>query len=174
MSMTSRAAAPGTSPLPDIIGLGGAIAGLIGGIAMALVGAIISAWLGGDIWLESKQIAAVVYGTAATAQSGFVAGPVLVGTALHLIASTALGALFGIVIRRMLLLTSEFGMPLLAGLIYGLLVWLVAYFLVLPVVDPALLTTYAPAFIVQHLVYGSVTGLMYTWLRPQPYDLSTS
>ena len=59
MSTSTRAALPGTSPLPDIIGLGGAIAGLIGGLAMALVAAIISAWLGGDIWLESKQIAAI-------------------------------------------------------------------------------------------------------------------
>ena len=172
MSTSTHTAIPGTSPLPDIVGLGGAIAGLIGGLAMALVGAIISAWLGGDIWLESKQIAAIVYGTAATAQPGFVAGPVLVGTLLHLIASAALGALFSIVIRRLLLLTSEFGMPLLTGMIYGMLIWLVAYFLVLPILNPVLMLTYAPVFIVQHLVYGSVTGLAYTWLRPQPYEVS--
>jgi len=171
MSTSSHAALPGTSPLPDIIGLGGAIAGLIGGVAMAVVGAIISVWLGGDIWLESKQIAAFVYGAAATAQPGFVAGPVLVGTLLHMIVSALLGALFGILIRRVLRLTSEFGLPLLAGLIYGLLIWMVAYFLVLPSLDAPLLMTYAPAFIVQHLVYGAVTGLAYIWLRPQPYDV---
>ena len=28
-----------------------------------------------------------------------------------------------------------------------------------------------PAFVVQHLVYGAVTGLLYTWLRPQPYNV---
>jgi hypothetical protein len=170
MSTSSPAVRPAVSPLPDIIGLGGAVAGLGGGIAMAIVGAIISASLGGDIWLESKQIAAVVYGPAAAAQPGFVAGPVIVGTLLHLIVSAAFGAIFGIVTRRVLGLTSEFGTPLMAGLIYGLLIWLVGYFIVLPRINPLLLETYAPSFVIQHLVYGAVTGLLYTWLRPQPYN----
>jgi hypothetical protein len=170
MSTSSPAVRPAVSPLPDIIGLGGAVAGLGGGIAMAIIGAMISASLGGDIWLESKQIAAVVYGPAAIARSGFVAGPVIVGTLLHLIVSAALGAIFGILTRRVLRLTSEFGTLIMAGLIYGLLIWMIAYFLVLPFFNPTLRETYAPAFIVQHLVYGAVTGLLYTWLRPQPYD----
>jgi hypothetical protein len=171
MSMSSPAVRPGASPLPDIIGLGGAVAGLGGGLAMAIVGAIISASLGGDIWLESKQIAAVVYGPSATAQPGFAAGPVIVGTLLHLIVSAALGAIFGILTRRVLGLTSEFGTPLMAGLIYGLLVWMAAYFVVLPSFNPPLRETYAPAFVIQHLVYGAVTGLLYTWLRPKPYSV---
>jgi hypothetical protein len=171
MSTASPSIRSSASPLPDVVGLGGAIAGLVGGLSMALVGAIISASVGGDIWLESKQIAAVVYGSAA-AQPGFAAGPVLVGTLLHLLISTALGALFGIVTRRIFHLTSEFGTLLMAGLIYGMLIWLVGYFAVLPAINPLLRETYAPAFIVQHLVYGAVTGLVYTMLRPQPYDTS--
>jgi hypothetical protein len=170
MSTASPSIRPSVSPLPDVVGLGGAIAGLIGGLAMAIVGAIISASLGGDIWLEAKQIAAVVYGPATTAQAGFAVGPVLIGTLLHLLISTALGALFGIVTRRIFHLTSEFGTLLMAGLIYGMLIWLGGYFVVLPLINPLLRETYAPAFIVQHLVYGAVTGLIYTWLRPQPYD----
>jgi len=162
---TRRAA----SPLPDIVGLGGAIAGLGGGLAMAIVAALIARSMGQDMWIESKRIATVVYGPAAVAEPGFVLGPVLVGTLLHFAISAALGALFGIVMRRLLQLTSDFGTPLLAGLVYGMLVWLVAYFLVLPVINPLLLEIYAPAFIVQHIVYGAVTGLLYTWLRPKPY-----
>jgi hypothetical protein len=169
MSTSSHAARQATSPLPDIIGLGGALAGLAGGLAMALVGILISFSLGGDIWLEAKQIAALVYGTSIVKQPGFIAGPVLVGTMLHLLVSAALGALFGIVTHRMLHLTSEYGTPLLTGLIYGMLIWMVAYFIVLPFLNPLLLETYAPAFIFQHLVYGAVTGLFYRWLRPLPY-----
>src|SRR5262245_36566822 len=170
MSTSSPAVRPAVSPLPDIVGLGGAIAGLGGGLAMAIVGAIISASLDGDIWLEAKQIAMVVYGPAATAQPGFVAGPVIVGTLLHLIVSAALGAVFGILTRRVFHLPSDFGTPLMAGLIYGLLVWMAAYFVVLPSFNPPLRETYAPAFVIQHLVYGAVTGLLYSWLRPQPYS----
>jgi hypothetical protein len=157
--------------LPDIVGLGGAVAGLGGGLAMSIAGAIISASLNGDIWLEAKQIAGVIYGPAAAAQPGFIAGPVIVGTLLHLIASAILGAIFGILTRRVFHLPSEFGTPLMAGLIYGLLIWMVAYFVVLPAFNPPLRETYAPAFIVQHLVYGAVTGLLYTWLRPLPYNV---
>jgi hypothetical protein len=170
MSTTSPSIRSVVSPLPDIVGLGGALAGLGGGLAMAIAGAVISVSLGGDIWLEAKQIAAVLYGPAVVAQPGFVAGPVIVGTLLHLLVSTVLGAIFGIMTRRVLHLTSDFGTPLMAGLIYGMLIWVLGYFVVLPLVNPLLLETYAPAFVIQHLIYGAVTGLLYTWLRPQPYD----
>jgi hypothetical protein len=160
------------SPLPDIIGLGGALAGLAGGLAMALVAALMSFAQGQEIWREAKAIASVGLGAQAAAQAGFVALPVLLGTLLHLITAMLLGALFGIVTRRWLHLPSDFGIPLVAGLSYGLLVWLIAYFVVLPLVDPWLLDSYAPAFIVQHIVYGSVTSLCYAWLRPSPYDAS--
>jgi uncharacterized membrane protein YagU involved in acid resistance len=157
------------SPLPDVIGLGGVLAGLAGGVAMAIVAALLAAWMGQDIWHEPKRIAAIVYGPAAFAQAGFELGPVLVGTLIHLLVSALLGALFGIVTRRWLHMTSDFGAPVLAGLIYGMLIWLVAYFVVLPLLNPALLDIYAPAFIIQHVVYGVVMGLCYMLLRPEPY-----
>jgi hypothetical protein len=169
ISSSSRAIRPVVSPLPDVIGLGGALAGLCGGVAMAIVGALVSASMGDDIWLESKQIAAVVYGASAIAQPGFVLGPVLVGTLIHLIMSAVLGAIFGIIIRRLLHLTSDFGTPVLAGLIYGMFIWMLGFFVVLPILNPLLLQSYAPAFIIQHMVYGLVTGMVYTWLRPEPY-----
>src|SRR6266542_2991858 len=157
-SVSSRATRP-AALLPDVVGLGGALAGLGGGLAMAVVAAIIATSMGQDIWQEAKQIAAIVYGPAALAQPGFDAGPVLVGSLIHLVVSALLGALFGILTRRVLRLTSDFWTPVLAGLIYGMLIWLVAYFVVLPLLNPALLDLYAPAFIVQHLVYGMVTGV---------------
>jgi len=169
MSTSPSNVRPIPSPIPNVIGLGGAIAGLGGGLAMALVGALLSSALDGDIWRESKEIASVFYGRAALAEPGFVFGPVFTGTLLHLLVSAVLGAIFGIVTRRVLQLTSDFGTPVLVGLIYGLLIWVLAYFVVLPLLAPTLLDTYAPSFIIQHLVYGGVTGLLYTWLRPSPY-----
>lgn len=160
------------SPLPNVVGLGGTIAGLGGGLAMALVGALISSSVGGDVWRESKEIATVVYGQAALMRPGFNAEVVLVGTLLHFLTAALLGAIFGILTRRVLRLTTDFGTPVLAGLIYGMLIWALAYFVVLPLSNPALLDTYAPSFIVQHIVYGMVTGLLYIKLRPEPYDES--
>ena len=155
------------SPLPDIPGLGGAIAGLIGGAAMMIVGALLASSVGNDIWLEALQIATMIYGPAALTDLGI--GPIIVGTLLHLLISALFGAIFGIVSRRWLRLPSDYGMPVLIGMSYGIMIWLVAYFVVLPLVNPAMLTTYAPSFIIQNLVYGIVTGLVYTQLRPSPY-----
>jgi len=153
--------------LPDIPGLGGAIAGLIGGAAMTIVGAMLAASVDNDVWLGPRQIATMVYGQAALSDPGI--GPIVVGTLLHLLISALLGAVFGIVSRRWLHLPSDYGMPVWIGVAYGIMIWLVAYFVVLPLVNPTLLTTYAPSFIIQNLVYGIVTGLVYTQLRPSPY-----
>ena len=51
----------------------------------------------------------------------------------------------------------------------GLLIWMFAYFILLPRLDPVLRETYLPAYIVQHIVYGMVTGLLYSWLCPHSY-----
>lgn len=163
----SAQSAESASLLPDIPGLGGAIAGLIGGGAMTVVGALLASSVGNDVWLEPRQIATLIYGQAALTEPGI--GPIIVGTLLHLLVSALLGAIFGIVSRRWLRLPSDYGTPVLVGLSYGFMIWLVAYFVVLPLVNPAMLTTYAPSFIIQNLVYGVVTGLVYTQLRPAPY-----
>ena len=155
--------------LPDIIGLGGAVSGFFGGIAAMITGALMSLVTRGDLWAQAKQISAVVLGPGAASQPGFVAGPVIVGTLLHLVVSLVLGALFSIVKRRILGLPSDMGMPVLLGLIYGLLVWLLAYYIILPTVNPVLLNTYQPSFIIQNIVYGIVTGLFYAAVRPDPY-----
>lgn len=157
------------SSLPNIPGLGGAIAGLIGGVAMAVTGALLALISRDDIWLEAKQIAALVYSPSVVEQPGFVAGPVIVGTLLHFIMAAVLGAVFGILFSRVLHMPSTFGSPVVAGLIYGMAVWFLTYFIVLPIVNPTLLDMYAPVFILQHIVYGMVTGLAYLRLRAVPY-----
>lgn len=157
------------SSLPNIPGLGGAIAGLIGGAAMAVAGALLALISRDDIWLEAKQISAFVYSPAVTEQAGFVAGPVIVGTLIHFIASILFGAAFGIIFGRILRIPSTFGSPVVAGLIYGMIVWFLAYFIILPITNPELLDMYAPVFILQHIVYGMVTGLAYLRLRHVPY-----
>jgi uncharacterized protein DUF6789 len=77
--------------------------------------------------------------------------------------------LFEVMMRRVARLPSDYGVPEVAGLVYGLLIWLVAFFLIIPAVSPLLLQIYEPALIIQHLVYGAVAGLLYAVLRPQPY-----
>ncbi|MBC8163611.1 MAG: hypothetical protein H7Z42_20585 [Roseiflexaceae bacterium] len=169
MSNSARSKAK-ASGLPDIIGLGGAVAGLGAGLVMAALAAVIAGARGVDIWLEAKQIAAPLFPGFDPSVSGFVAGPIIVGTLIHLLLSMVFGATFSIVKRRILKLPSDMGVPVLAGLIYGFALWLLAFFIVLPLINPALLDMYQPAFIGQHLVYGVLLGLFYAMLRPLPYS----
>jgi uncharacterized YccA/Bax inhibitor family protein len=159
---------PKRTIFPDVVGLNGAIAGLCGGVAMAVVAALLTRALDQDIWLQPKAIAGLVLGDASIT-AGFAAVPVLVGTLIHLVVSALLGAIFEIVARRILRLPSDFGTPMLVGLVYGMLTWMAAYFVVVPVLRPQLLAVYAPAFIIQHIVYGMVTSIIYALLRPQPF-----
>jgi hypothetical protein len=170
LSMSNRQLIPpqAAAPLPDRLGLGGALAGLVGGAAMTSVAALLAGSKGYDIWFQLKVIGSLVLGPSAVGQAGFAALPVLVGLAIHLVVAALLGALFGVVTRRILRLPSDFGMPAVTGLVFGLMLWLAAY-AVVPMLAPQLMAVYAPAFIIQHIVYGTVTGLVYSVLRPQPY-----
>jgi hypothetical protein len=158
---------PQNSLLPDVYGLGGAVAGLGGGLAMAFVGLLLTIVNGGDVWQTSKLIAASV--GVASVQPGFEFIPVVVGSILHLVVSALLGALFGIVTRRMLNLPTSFGVPLMLGIVYGLSIWAIASFLVLPDANPALHAVYGSSFVIQNLTYGVVLGILYGFLRPDGY-----
>ncbi|MEN9938429.1 MAG: hypothetical protein RLZZ387_5008 [Chloroflexota bacterium] len=147
----------------------GAIAGLAGGIAMAIVGAMISFAIQESIWQTPKEIAAFLFGQAAAATPGFDAAPVIVGSLLHLALSALFGIGYALLISRVLRITTEYGAPVVGGLVYGLAIWLVAYFVVVPLLNPALLDAYAPSFIIQNLVYGTVVGLVYMVARPETY-----
>jgi hypothetical protein len=156
------------SPAPTMLGLGGALAGLTGGVAMMISAALLAGAKGYDIWFQLKAIASLVLGPSAIATTGFVAGPVLAGVLVHLAVAALLGALFALVTRRLFRLPSDVGVPAVTGLTYGLLIWLVAY-LVAPALIPQLMVVAAPAFIIQHIVYGTLTSLVLAVLRPQPY-----
>ena len=147
----------------------GAIAGLAGGLAMAVVGALISLAIQTDLWLSPERIAAFVLGHSAIEQAGFNALPVLLGSLIHTVISIVLGIGFALLYSRVLGITTEYGAPVVAGLVYGGVIWLIAYYVIAPLFNPLLLEVYAPSFIIQNLVYGMVTGLVYMLVRPEGY-----
>jgi hypothetical protein len=159
------------APIPTGLLQAGAVAGIAGGAAMLSTAALLAAIKGYDIWFQLKAIGALALGPGALAQSGFVAGPVLAGLAIHLVVAALLGALFIFVTRSVLRLPSDYGMPAVTGLMLGMLVWLAAYVAV-PTMAPFLMAIAAPAFIIQHIVFGTVAGMVASALRPQPYATS--
>jgi uncharacterized membrane protein YagU involved in acid resistance len=158
--------------IPDIAGLGGAISGFLAGIVMIVLSPLLSLLTGIGIWEPPKLIAATILGPSVVQQPGFVAGPVIVGTVVHLLISVVLGFLFGLIFHRLLHLTTDFGTPLLVGLCYGLVIFFVAYIFVLPVINPLLHDSWLAPFIAQNMVFGICLGGFYTLLRPQHYDIT--
>ena len=155
--------------LPDSAGVAGATAGLLAGLLMIVLSPALS-WLTGiGIWEPAKLIAATIYGPSVTQTVGFVLGPVVAGTAIHIGTSVALGFAFGLVFHGVLNLTTDFGTPLLVGLVYGLLIFVVAYTIALPAVNPTLLGSVLAPFIAQNMVFGVSVGAFFSLLRPNPY-----
>jgi hypothetical protein len=154
--------------LPDTIGLAGALAGLGSGLVMTLIGALLTHALDQDRWLQLKVIASVALGPAVATQLGVVAGPIIIGALIQLGLAALLGALFELAMRQIARRPSAYVLAEVAGPVYGLLIWLITFFVVIPILVPVLLQIYAPALLIQHLVYGAVIGLLYSMLRPQP------
>ena len=169
--IASRPTLIGKRTLPDVIGLGGAVAGFLAGAVMVVISPLLSMLSGISIWEPPKLIAAALLGSSAVSEPGFILGPVLLGTLIHFVVSIALGFMFGVVSHRILHMTTDFGMPVYAGLCYGLLIFFVAYFVILPQVNPTLLesgTGMGPV-IAQNLVFGVSLGIFYMLVRPEPY-----
>ncbi len=168
-TFSSRIDRPAVSGFPLVVRFGGTIAGLGGGLAMMISGVSIGVMFGHDSWLEPKEIAAIVDASVAGVQPDFVVGPLFLGLAIHFLVTALLGTIFDIVYHRILHLTTDFGLPTYIGLAYGLWLWFASYFVVLPALGAGLTEVNAAPFLVQHIVFGVVTGLLYLWLAPEPY-----
>lgn len=155
--------------LPDVIGLGGAIAGLLAGAVMVLLSPLLSYLNGISVWEPPRLIASTVLGSTVLNDTGFAAGPVLVGLLVHMLTSVALGVVFGVIVNRVLHLTTDFGLPIYMGLVYGLIIFFIAYFIILPIVNPALTEDYVAALIAQNVVFGMCLGIFYTLVRPKHF-----
>jgi len=131
------------------------MAGLIAGLAMALVEMSHSAATGLGFWLPMKLVAAVAVGVDSILGGG---GIVILGLVLHLSVSVCLGIIFSIVTRPIILGGSAF----FAGLIYGAIVWVVMTYIVLPFLNHTMRERMdlMPAWwFYEHLTYGAFLSL---------------
>lgn len=95
----------------------GVVAGLCGGVAMAVAMALLSTAVGEGPWQLPRRLAGIVLGPERSSQLP----AILLGYAVHFALSAGFGALFAIVADN---LTHEFWMTSLA---YGLTLWLINY-----------------------------------------------
>jgi hypothetical protein len=121
--------------------LAGLLAGLGGSLSIMVIVTSILLLSGNDIWRAVRLIATSVYGP--EAGSGFT--PILMGTILHLVTGTLLGALFAQIMPR-----GPRGMFIMAGIAYGMVA--VAP---LPVANDVNISV----LLIAHISYGFKLGL---------------
>ncbi len=132
--------------------LGGAASGLIGGAAMALLALLLVSTAGESAWRPIEAVASFFLGSRAMT-APVSAGTIAVGLLLHAVAAAVLGVIFAT-------LFAEFPTEVLipVGILYGLAVWLLVRFVVIPTTDLALAGPPA-ALIAEHVVFGACLWL---------------
>ena len=128
----------------------GTIAGVIAGLFLTLMMTMMSAAAGKDIWYGVKGAAAPFFGERAM-QPGFDFLPALVGFVSHLVISAGWGALFALVIEG-----ANRTVTAIAGVLWGFVVWIGMYYVVLPIVGLASMQHDAPVgrAIAFHLIFS--------------------
>jgi len=135
----------------------GVIGGAFGGLAMVLVAALYGFWSGRGIWLPVNLIGATfvrdLQGASLETLAVFNLAALIVGMVLHGILSVGLGFVFS------LLLPTMPGPPLIWALTVGPLLWVIATWLALPIINPVMADKLEwSSFFLAHLAYGLVMG----------------
>ncbi len=133
-------------------------AGVIASIVMGMIEMIYEAVAGAGFWSPVVFISATIL---RGLQSVPVPVPfdfwgVLVGLMGHMMNSIIFGILFGWIVFRTSL--SRVGL-VSAGALYGLAIFVVMWYAVVPRIDPVMLTVSGTVFAISHLMWGAALGL---------------
>jgi uncharacterized membrane protein YagU involved in acid resistance len=135
----------------------GALGGMLGGAMMAMWSMIVLWLTGVGFWTPLNLIAHTVW-RGAPLDATFSWGGLVVGMVVHLMVAMLLGVVFAVVGGRYL--ASRMGL-LGAGMVYGVVVWLLTQYVLWPLVDDAAAQAFTPwVFAVGHLLYGATTAMV--------------
>ena len=130
--------------------VGGAISGIIAGIVMAMFSMGYPGMTGMGFLAPLRLIAATLYGVDALIGGSDV---LMAGLIIHMMVS----AVFGIIFAALLPRTAGGGTAFGLGIIYGIIIWGVMGYLVVPIVNPTMsvrIPVMAGAFWFEHVVFG--------------------
>jgi hypothetical protein len=135
----------------------GTFAGVLAGLGMAVWLATFGLFTGLGGLTPLKLIGGTLYRHSALEEG---MGPAFWGLVLHLAVAAAFGVLYAAIMasRRQDPLAEVAG-----AIVYGLLVWIVMTFAVLPLVDPFMrsrVTGFSTAWFGAHVVYGATLGIL--------------
>lgn len=128
----------------------GVLGGVVAGVSGLILASVLSALSGHGPFWPLRLIGATVYRNEDNLHG---TAPVLIGLGLLLLASAALGVIFAAIVPR----GAPWHTSTVAGLSYGLVIFLLTQWLVLPWLDPVFFRNVpAIALLACDLVYGAV------------------
>jgi hypothetical protein len=138
--------------------MAGLQAGLGAGYAMGITAIVVSWVHDWGFWTPFNDVAGAIF-PALAAGIAFNPFSIVIGLLIHFAISLLLGIGFAALYSGAFKLTFRYGIPVVIGLIGGFLTWVGARYIGLPLIDSLLYG--APAFLVAHLIFGAVMGLLY-------------
>jgi len=135
----------------------GLAASLLLGMWQMIVEAVIPA--GAGLWSPPIYIAATILRDLQSAGSpaAFNLLGVVLGLMGHMMNSVILGLIFAFVIGpRLPSLSRRIG----GGVVYGVAIFLVMWFVILPLIDPVMLNLNAAVFFLGHMMWGAALGVV--------------
>jgi uncharacterized membrane protein YagU involved in acid resistance len=130
----------------------GVLAGLVAAIGMGILAMVISYSLGEGAWFPFDLITGVFFGVSAV-----LGGPELaaLGVFMHLFTGAVLGMIFAVLVSPLETARQAFW----EGVIFGVLVWLVMSYLILPLLNPTMAERVAVVsgwWFLCHVAYGTL------------------
>jgi hypothetical protein len=134
---------------------GGAAAGAIAGAVLTAFMIVMAIVKGMDPWQTALKGAAAPFIGDAAMRPGFELGPVLLGLVCHFAVSIGWGLLFGLLAYGL-----SKPMTMLAGALWGIVVWLGMFYVVLPLVGQGEMVRESPVItaVLYHVIFGIAVG----------------
>ncbi len=137
------------------------VAGVVASVVMGMIEMIYEVVAGDGFWAPVVYIGATVLRRLQETRPPVVfdVGGVVLGLAGHMMNSAVLGLVFGALTGR-----RDLGRGTAAtwGAVYGLIVFVVMWYGIVPLVDPVMRQLHAGVFAVAHVVWGAVLSLLLT------------
>jgi uncharacterized membrane protein YagU involved in acid resistance len=147
----------------------GIIGGVIAGITFVLAEMIGSAVVAGNPFIMPlKAMASVPIGTPPPEIPTGTAIPV--GLIFHMLLSIVLGIIFALIVTNVAALRSSPTVLVIAASVYGIIVWLVNFYILAPLIGRPWFTEIPPVpqFVYHTFFFGTVLGLYLAWALPRP------
>lgn len=133
------------------------VTGLIASVVMGMVDMVFEAVAGEGFWSPVIYIGATVLRGLQSLKppAGFHFGGVIVGLMGHMMNSAVPGWIFTALIARRV---AARGALIVSGAIYGFILYLVMWYVIVPAVDSVMLNLNATFFVLAHVMWGVVLG----------------